>query len=176
MEIVSIFEPYLYSFKYSDEEFDELERLFDEWNDIEMLRKFFEENSKDLIYYHIDIDDVIIETRKEAAALRKKFIDLSLESSPKLDAMFMNLDDSELRIINMSKQKSRRRWLRIYAIRIDTNTFVITGGAIKLTHQMEIKKGGRPHTEKELKKLDICRNYLKEHGVYDADSFNELVI
>jgi len=38
------------------------------------------------------------------------------------------------------------------------------------------KKGGRPHTEKELNKLDICRNYLKEHGVYDADSFNELVI
>jgi len=31
MEIVSIFEPYLYSFKYSNEEFDELERLFDEW-------------------------------------------------------------------------------------------------------------------------------------------------
>jgi len=176
MEIVSIFEPYLYSFKYSNEEFDELERLFDEWNDIEMLRKFFEENRKDLRYFQIEVDDAIIETKKEAAALRKKFIDLSLESSPKLDSMFMNLDDSELRIIDLAKQKTKRRWLRIYALRIDINTYVITGGAIKLTHQMEIKKGGRPHTEKELNKLDICRNYLKEHGVYDADSFNELVI
>ena len=172
MEIVSIFEPYLYSFKYPDEEFNELERLFEEWNDIEMLFKFFEENSKDLKYYQIEVDDAIIETRKEATALHKKFIDLSLSSSPNLDFMFVNLDDSELRIIDLAKQKSKRRWLRIYALRIDTNSYVITGGAIKLTYKM----AGRLHTEKELIKLDTCRNYLKDQGVFDADSFNELVI
>ena len=172
MEIVSIFEPYLYSFKYPDEEFNELERLFEEWNDIEMLFKFFEENSKDLKYYQIEVDDAIIETRKEANALRKKFIDLSLSSSPNLDSMFVNLDDSELRIIDLAKQKSKRRWLRIYALRIDPNSYVITGGAIKLTHKM----AGRLHTEKELIKLDTCRNYLKDQGVFDTDSFNELVI
>jgi len=84
----------------------------------------------------------------------------------------VNLDDSELRIIDLAKQKSKRRWLRIYALRIDTNSYVITGGAIKLTHKM----AGRLHTEKELIKLDTCRNYLKDQGVFDTDSFNELVI
>ncbi|MCL4484683.1 MAG: hypothetical protein M1445_19070 [Bacteroidetes bacterium] len=172
MEIVPIFDAHLYSFKYPEEEFDELERLFDEWNDFELLRKFFEENSKDLKYYQLEVDDAIIETRKEAAGLRKKLIDLSSQKIPDLDSIFVNLDDNESRTIELAKQKSKRRWLRLYALRIDANTYVITGGAIKLTHKM----GERLHTAKELDKMELCRNYLKDQGVFDIDSFNELDI
>ncbi len=74
--------------------------------------------------------------------------------------------------IELAKQKSKRRWLRLYALRIDANTYVITGGAIKLTHKM----GERLHTAKELDKMELCRNYLKDQGVFDIDSFNELDI
>jgi len=172
MKIVSIFEDHLYSFKYPGEEFDELERLLDEWNDIEWLRNFFIENKQDLKYYNIDIDEAIIETRKEAKAFRKKLIDLSGTVMLDLDSMFANLDDYDTRIINLAKQKSRRRWLRLYALRIDANKYVITGGAIKLTQAMK----ERPHTENELKKLVHCRNYLKEQGVFDVDTFNELYL
>lgn len=172
MEIVHTFVQGLYAFKYSDEAFDELERLLDEWNNIEMLRKFFEENSKDLKYFQLEVDDAIIETRKEATGLRKKLIALSSEENPDLDSIFVNLDDNEWRIIELAKQKSKRRWLRLYALRIDTNTYVITGGAIKLTHEMKV----RLHTAKELDKLELCRNYLKDQDVFDVDSFNELNI
>jgi len=172
MEIVPIFDAHLYSFKYPGEEFDELERLLDEWNDIEMLRNFFEENSQDLKYFQIEVDDAIIQTRKEANALRKKLINLSKTVNPDLDSMFANLDDYETRIVPLAKQKSKRRWLRIYALRIDTNTYIITGGAIKLTHEMK----DRLHTAKELDKLESGRNYLKDQGVFDIDSFNELDI
>ena len=172
MEIVHIFDARLYSFKYPGEEFNELERLLDEWNDIEMLRNFFEENSQDLNYFQIEVDDAIIQTRKEATALRKKLINLSITVNPDLDSMFSNLDDYETRTIELAKQKSKRRWLRIYALRIDTNTYIITGGAIKLTHKME----ARLHTAKELDKLESCRNYLIDQGVFDIDSFNELDI
>lgn len=172
MEIVPIFDAHLYSFKYPGEEFDELERLLDEWNDIEMLRNFFEENSQDLNYFQIEVDDAIIQTRKEANALRKKLINLSKTVNPDLDSMFANLDDYETRIVPLAKQKSKRRWLRIYALRIDTNTYIITGGAIKLTHEMK----DRLHTAKELDKLESGRNYLKDQGVFDIDSFNELDI
>ena len=172
MEIVPIFDAHLYSFKYPGEEFDELERLLDEWNDIEMLRNFFEENSQDLKYFQIEVDDAIIQTRKEADALRKKLINLSKTVNPDLDSMFANLDDYETRIVPLAKQKSKRRWLRIYALRIDTNTYIITGGAIKLTHEMK----DRLHTAKELDKLESGRNYLKDQGVFDIDSFNELDI
>ena len=89
-----------------------------------------------------------------------------------MDSLFVNLDDREFRIIELAKQKSKRKWLRLYAIRVDKDTFVITGGTIKLTHKME----GRHHTIKELLKLDISWNYLKSQGVFDLDSFNELDI
>ena len=172
MKIVHTFVPGLYAFKYSDKAFDELERLLDEWNDIEMLRKFFEENSKDLKYFQLDVDDAIFETKKEASGLRKKLITLSTEENPELDSIFVNLNANEWRIIELAKQKSKKRWLRLYALRIDTNTYVITGGAIKLTHEMKI----RLHTAKELDKLELCRNYLKDQNVFDIDSFNELDI
>lgn len=172
MEIVPIFDAHLYSFKYPGVEFDELERLLDEWNDIEILRNFFEDNSQDLKYYRIEVDDAIIQTRKEANALRKKLINLSKSINPDLDSIFANLDDYESRIVELAKQKSKRRWLRVYALRIDTNFYIITGGAIKLTKKM----GDRPHTANELDKLEFCRNYLKGKGVFDIDSFNELDI
>lgn len=50
-------------------------------------------------------------------------------------------------------------FLRVYAIRYGTS-YVITGGAIKLTDQMS----QRDHTKKELYKLNLVRDYLKEHG------------
>jgi len=172
MEIVHTFVQGLYAIKYPGEPLDELERLLDEWNDIGALRKFFEDNSNDLKYHHLEVDDAIIKTRKEAIGLREKLIDLSSQEIPDLDSIFVNLDDYESRIIELAKQKSKRKWLRLYALRVDTNAYVITGGAIKLTHKMKV----RPHTAKELVKLEFCRNYLKDQGVFDIDSFNELDI
>jgi hypothetical protein len=172
MEIVSIFDAHLYSFKYAYEEFDELERLFDEWNDIDKLRDFFEENNQDLKYFQIQVDEAIIQTKKEAGILRRKLIGLCNSQNPDLDSLFANLDDYETRTLTLAKQKSKRKWLRLYALRIDTNAFVITGGAIKLILEMK----DRSHTAKELDKLEQCRNFLKNEGVFDIDSFTELTI
>lgn len=172
MEIISIFDAHLYSIKYAGEEFDELERLFDEWNDVEILRYFFEENRQDLKYFQIQVDEAIIQTRKEAGILRRKFITLCSSKNPDLNSMFANLENYETRTLALAKQKSKRKWLRLYALRIDTNAFVITGGAIKLTLEMK----DRPHTAKELDKLEQCRNYLINEGIFDIDSFTELTI
>ena len=172
MKINTTFVAGLFAVKYDGQELDELERLLDEWMDIEKLSVFFEDNSADLKYFHLDVDQAIIETRKEADGLRKKLKKLTLVGNPELDSLFVNLDDLEFRIIELAKQKSKRRWLRLYAIRVDKGTFVITGGAIKLTHNMD----ERHHTRKELLKLEMCSNYLKSQGVFDLDSFNELDI
>lgn len=40
-------------------------------------------------------------------------------------------------------------------------------GAIKLTATMQ----EREHTQKELDKLNACRDFLKQNGVFDQDSF-----
>lgn len=50
----------------------------------------------------------------------------------------------------------RPSWLRIYAIRVDVNLFVISGGAIKLTPTMN----ETDHLILELDKLEITKQYL----------------
>lgn len=71
----------------------------------------------------------------------------------------------------LSKRKGRQNLLRIYAIKIDSNCYVITGGAIKITETMQ----GHKDTLLELNKLEKCKQYLKENDVFDSDSFYELV-
>ena len=60
-------------------------------------------------------------------------------------------------------------WLRIYAIKLDEGTYLVTGGAIKLTHLM----AEREHTLNELRKMEMVRNYLLDNGVRDADGIKE---
>ena len=170
MEIITIFDPYLFSMKYEDEAVDELERLFDNWADIEMLEEFFKSNENDLIYFNLSIDEAIVETGKEAKAFRKKMLNLLKEDNPELDNLFQNLDDYETGIFELSKQKSKRRWLRLYAIRIDRNSYLITGRAIKLTLKMD----QRSHTQIELDKLERCKSFLRDNDVFDYDSFKEM--
>lgn len=68
--------------------------------------------------------------------------------------------------LQLSKGSAKSRWrrnpkLRIYAIRIDEDTYVLTGGAIKLTHKMEEAEA----TRKELDKLMDVKRWLKNKGV-----------
>ena len=62
-------------------------------------------------------------------------------------------------------------WLRIYAIKIQSGVYLVTGGAIKLTHEMR----ERSHTLVELAKMEHVRNYLLDNGVFDLDSFNDYI-
>ena len=57
--------------------------------------------------------------------------------------------------------------MRIYAIKIGPNTYIVTGGAIKLVGTME----ERTHLLKEKQKLDDIKYYLKEEGILDQDDF-----
>jgi len=99
-------------------------------------------------------------------------IDDLLEQSKPLEYYFIPLYDQETGIKILSKQKgktSTKDGLRIYAIKIDINCFVITGGAIKMSQAMQ----DHSCTREELKKIEKARDYLKENGVFDEDSFFE---
>jgi len=97
---------------------------------------------------------------------------LSENENKNLAAFLKPLYNHEYNEVNLSKQKGRKNYLRIYALRIENNLFVITGGAIKFTLLME----EREHTANELIKIERCRNFLRENGVMDADSFFEFLI
>lgn len=59
--------------------------------------------------------------------------------------------------------------MRIYAIRIESNAYVITGGTIKLTRTVQ----EREHSKKAYEQLKAGQDYLKDQGIFDKDSFVE---
>jgi hypothetical protein len=56
------------------------------------------------------------------------------------------------------KVDGKKTWLRLYAIRIDANFFVVCGGAIKLRKTLN----DRTYLLKELDKLSFTQNYLMD--------------
>jgi hypothetical protein len=176
MNIVRIFGKYLFAFKYNDESVDEFERLFDLWQDVEYLENFFEENKSDLLngFWEIDsVEEAIISTLLDAQKFEDKLLELSTkgdyDQNNGLESLFLPLYNSQYLVIDLNKSKAKRSWLRIYAIRIKMNAYIVTGGAIKLTATMD----EREHTRKELSKLEKCRNFLMEQGLIDIEGVIE---
>lgn len=156
---------------------NELSLLFQSWNDIGYLMDFFMANFEDLKkYFHIErISDAIEDTLDDAKQLERLILDIPY--TEKLDELFKPLGETDLIIRELAREKARNwgrtmhaSWLRIYAIRLEKDVFVITGGAIKLTRAMQ----ERPHTQEQFDKLNKCRQYLVDNGVFDADSFISL--
>lgn len=164
MKIVSIFADKLYSFQYSAKK-SELRRILELWNDPNYLFQFISENKHDLD--NKSVETLVGQILEDAQAIDELLYSLSYDKVKSLDRFFKPLDNSEYKIRVLSKQKGRRNYLRIYALRIDKNCFVITGGAIKFTRLME----ERAHTDKERTKLSRCKNFLEENGVFDSESF-----
>jgi DNA-binding PadR family transcriptional regulator len=172
MEIVTTFVPNLYAFRLSEEGLDELERVLDEWEDPLFLFEFFTDNEADL-KGEFTIEEAVEKTRTEVKKFRKRMLELASSKPHKLNHFFTNLDNLEYRQVLLPRQKAKQKWLRLYALKIEDeeNTFyVITGGMIKLTLNME----DRDHGKHERTKLNRCKDFLKDNGVYDADSFFEI--
>jgi len=167
MKICGTFVEGLYAFRYEGEELNELQRLFRFWLDIQRLEAFFSEHEPDLAYYGIMLEDAVTETIGQARILRKILADDILV----LDNIFANLYDRQIREYSLSGKKVKRRWLRLYGLKIDANIYIVTGGGIKLTRLME----DRRHTELELVKMERCRNYLRNNSVFDDGSFSEFM-
>ncbi len=179
MKFVRILPKYnhLWAVKAPDEEADELTLLFRKWNNAEFLFDFFMENYEDLkSYFKIErIDKAVEDTFEDAEALEELILEFPYTEN--LDELFRPLDVTDTRISELTRQKARNwdrarhdSWLRVYAIRLEPNVYVVTGGAIKLSRKMQ----EREHTAIELEKLNRCKAYLKSNGVFDQDSFVEL--
>ena len=169
MEIVCIFAERLFAFRYPEEEDNEYDRLLNLWNDVEYVYNFLKENRED-IPKDKDIWQVADHITEDAEKIDEILINIGAEDKI-LSCFFRPLHNLETGARILSLQKGRQSYLRIYAIKIDEDIFVITGGAIKLHHLMEERK----HTKVELQKLHDAQEYLNENGVYDGVSFHELL-
>lgn len=164
--------------RYDEEADNALFQLLDNWSDTSWLYQFFSKNRSDLeAFYHIsDIGQAINDTLDDSERIEDFLLDLDEKDS--LEGFFHPLENFRTAEMLLGKEKGRLKssarhssWLRIYAIKLESDCYVITGGAIKLT----LKMNERPHTLAELSKLEKVRNYLLGEGIVDDDSFMEFV-
>jgi hypothetical protein len=172
MKIVHIFAHKLFAFHYVNEVDNEYDRLMDLWNDTVYLYEFLKENQKDIPRTKT-IGKIANELIEDAYELDERLIEITNSTDKKLSFFFQSLSNHEYRTKILSFQKGRQSLLRMYAIKIDDDTFVITGGAIKLPlhHLME----DRAHTKIELTKLNVAKAYFYNKGVINEDSFFEFL-
>jgi len=170
MKIITIFADQLFAFHYDNEKDNELRRLLNQWNDTAYLYQFVTQHKAD-VPKNVPIQTLINQLIDNANYIDDTLNEISTDPSKDLEEFFKPLDNQEYHIVELSKQKGRKNYLRIYAIRIDKNCFVITGGTIKFHHLNK----QRTHTQKEMENIDKCRDYLKANNVFDADSFYEFL-
>jgi hypothetical protein len=188
MEIVDIFalvKNKLLSVQFDPNDCDEFTLAFRNWKDTEYLEEFFENNKNDLqsgFYGTISIEESIFSTLDEASVFEEEIREVAktgkfeIETKKTLQDLVFNplRKNDQNYILQESKAYGEKKnsWLRIYAVRISPECFVVSGSAIKLTATM----GERNHTAIELDKLKVTAAYLKENDLLEEDDFGYIDI
>ena len=164
----------LWAVRYDGAADNALQMLFEQWSNPEWLVDFFLANMADLkSYFKItDINQAIYDTIDDSQRIQCLILDISPDAN--LDRLFRPLENSRTSEMLLGKEKARIKdrprhvsWLRLYAIKLEPGCYIITGGAIKLTHTMQ----EREHTLAELVKMEQVRNYLIANKAIDTDGF-----
>lgn len=186
MKIVSIFaivKNSLLAIQFDGKESDEFSKMFNQWQDVEYLEQFFEDNKQDLqngFYGNITVEEAVFRTINEAEKMEYHIRDIAKKGQTDSyntlhDLIFTPLHENDTTIQHQESKAyggKSHSWLRLYAVRIATNLYVVSGGAIKLTKKMQ----DREHTRLELKKLKAAIKYLKEIGLYEKDDYDFIEI
>jgi len=167
----------IWSIRFDGETESEFHRLFDSMLNTEWLYKFFTANSSDLesgYFDNVEVGEAIIKTIREVEAIDRVLHRYASggfsEMGVSLQHLFKPLNNHEYSILPLQLSKARlyTGWVRLYAVRIAENCYVVTGGAIKLTRLMN-----RPHLQEELNKLKLVKRFLQSLNVmYPEDLKN----
>ncbi len=166
MKIVDIFAHTLFTFHYQGEVDNEYDRLMDNWTDVSFLRSYAKKNKVE------NINQFVKDRLKDAEQIQDLLEEITINNEP-LEYYFRTLFDNEsgAKILSLQKGKIEKNGIRLYAIKIDENCFVITGGAIKMSQTMQ----DHPDSNEELKKIHRAKSFLQENTIVDKDSFYELI-
>jgi len=166
MKIVNIFAEQLYAFHYQGEAENEYDRLIEDWTDVSYLRNYAKQNNIK------DVNQFVKDKLKDAEQIEDLLEEIATNNQ-QLEYYFEPLFSTETgtKILSLQKGKKGRNGLRLYAIKIDNNLFVITGGAIKMSQKMQ----DHPDSNKELGKIKKAKLLLQDEDVIDNDSFYELI-
>jgi hypothetical protein len=166
----------IWSIHLNGEEKNEFARFFDLTNDPEWLEDFFEKNEVNLMigfFGRITIEGAVEKTLKEIEELEDVLFDYAEQGFTGghncLQHLFKPLNNFEHAITIHQKSKARigNSWLRLYAIRLASNCYLVTGGGIKLTRDMRTE-----HFQNELTKLDQAKTFLRNNSIDYPEDLN----
>jgi hypothetical protein len=181
MKLVPIFVPQdsedgLWAIHFDSESQNEFDKFFDLVNNVEWLNHFFDENNVDLhsgFFGNVGIEAAVLRTLNEAAEMEDSLYEYSERGfggqGGKLQYLFKPLSNFEYGIVAHQKSKARihKGWLRLYAIRLAENCYLVTGGAVKLTVGMK-----KEHLQNELRKLELAKRFLMDNGINCPEDLN----
>jgi hypothetical protein len=181
--IFAIIKDKLLSVQFASNDCDEFTLAFRNWNDTEYLEEFFENNKKNLqsgFYGTISIEEAIFSTIEEAAVFEERIRSVAKIGKFKTQSSLQDLVFYPLHKNDQTYKLQETRaygtddksWLRIFAVRINPECFVVSGSAIKLTASMGVQN----RTAIELSKLKITAAYLKKNGLLEEDDFGYIDI
>lgn len=168
-EIHIVVEDALYAIKWKGEGGDALDIFLQKMRDPEYLNDYFSENQHNLNYYRQikSVKDAAIKTVEEVTYLVEELIEYAelgrqYRSQTHLSLIFQPLDD-RIGVLEFGSSKAKGHryyspWLRLYAVKLDKNKYIITGGGIKLVHKME----DDPLLRIELQKLKVAESYFSD--------------
>lgn len=180
MDIIQIIPNRIYSIKYDDQEFAEYYRLFNrEWTDVDYLTKFFsehEEFTKNIFWKFLENDPemaatIAIEDAYELEAYLKKLSKNADEKKiPDLENYFEPLNGKyiyEIKFIPMKGYGVKpSTFLRLYALRLEENCYLIVYGGIKLNDSIQ---NSPVLKENVISRIDMVKSYLKREGILDKE-------
>lgn len=166
MKLKSIFANKIWSVQYDGVPKCSFDESFYNWFDIEYLFDYFERHKelveKSDIWKNFSLEELVEVVQQEANDFLER-----LETENDFDNEFHALSPNCVEF-NLVRSKAygktienKPSLLRLYAIKIETNKYVVTGGAIKLVHTMQEQEELR----NELTKLRIVGEWLKRNGV-----------
>jgi hypothetical protein len=171
----------LYAMVHEGESQDEYERLFDLWDDAEYIFDYLlsnEEYIKTDYFQGAEPEDIAQKISKEAEELEILIEEHFFDPAKTLQMLFVPIGKQtyipryqETKAFVNDRRYFPKPILRIYAIRISENTFVISGGAIKLVHAMS----DHADTKKELEKLLITKAFLSSNGFNTFEDFKIII-
>lgn len=180
MYIVEIIQDRIYSIKYDEEDSTEYYRLFNkEWTDVDSLMEFFQSHPEFTEndfwgFLGNDPEKAAARVLKDANRLELHLKELAENSDngeqPDLETYFKPLNGKYGYDIKHIPAKGygvlESTFLRLYAIRLEANCYLIVYGGIKLNSSIQNSPGLQ---ENVFKKIDKVKQYLVEECIIDKD-------
>jgi hypothetical protein len=184
MEIVEIYKDWLYSIAFDEEDLSEYHRVFKEWHDLDYLINFFEDNknfvnSKFWKDAGLDPDNPefsaerVIDEANDLEMYISKLVDnVSKGLKPDFDQYFHFLDGKYKCVWSLEPVKAygtaAPSLLRLYAIKIESNCYLIVYGGIKLGSKIQNSPVLKDNV---FRKVEEVLDFLKSNGILDSEDF-----